>query len=64
MTASFADIPEYGKIQKALEKFGHEMPLSSKHAHGWLLGMIMEQALTTAGWPCTPAKAARSIKQS
>lgn len=52
-TSAFEDIPEYGRIRKAMETYGHEYPLSAHHAQGWVIGRLVEEALKSAGWPCT-----------
>lgn len=49
----YEDLPEMKKIKHAMEKFGHQFPLSSRHCHGWTIGRLIEQALIKAGWPCS-----------
>jgi len=49
------NIPEFKKIEEAMQKYGHQFPLSAEHAQGWTMGRLLEAALLKAGWPCTRA---------
>ena len=49
---SFADIPEYDEIRKAMKKFRHKYTLSANHARGWTTARLIEAALSRVGWPC------------
>jgi len=49
----YEDLPEMRRIKEAMEKFGHQYPLSARHFNGWVIGQVIEQALTRAGWPCS-----------
>lgn len=51
--SAYEKIPEFDRIRDAMKKFGHQYPLSARHAQGWTMGRIIEQALSKAGWPCT-----------
>ena len=51
--SAYEKIPEFDRIREAMNKFGHEYPLSARHAQGWTMGRLIEQALMRAGWPCT-----------
>lgn len=54
--SAFEKIPEYDKIRQAMKKFGHQYPLSARHAQGWTMGRLIEQALRKVGWPATREK--------
>lgn len=54
--SAYEKIPEYDNIRKAMKEFGHQYPLSARHAQGWTMGRLIEQALKKAGWPCTREK--------
>ena len=49
----YEDLPEMKKIKKAMGKFGHKFPLSSRHCNGWTIARVIEAALIKVGWPCT-----------
>ena len=62
--SAFEDIPEYEKIREAMKKFGHQYPLSAHHAQGWTMGRLVEQALKTAGWPCSRDKFIEALEKT
>jgi branched-chain amino acid transport system substrate-binding protein len=62
--SAFEKIPEYDRIREAMKKFGHEYPLSARHAQGWTMGRLIEQALMKAGWPCTRAKVISALENT
>jgi branched-chain amino acid transport system substrate-binding protein len=62
--SAFEKIPEYDRIREAMKKFGHQYPLSARHAQGWTMGRLIEQALKKAGWPCTRAKVIAALEQT
>lgn len=49
------EIPEYGKMVEAVKKSGQEFPVGHHHVVGWIMGTIVEKALSKVGWPATPA---------
>ena len=49
----YEDLPEMRRIKEAMEKFGHQYPLSARHCNGWVIGRVIEDALVRAGWPCS-----------
>ena len=51
-------------IEKAMNKFGHQYPLSARTCHGWTMGRLMEQALTKAGWPCSRADLIAALEKT
>ena len=57
-------VPELKEIKKAMDKYGHQFPLSAEHAAGWTMGMLMESALKTAGWPCTRANLISALEKT
>jgi branched-chain amino acid transport system substrate-binding protein len=60
----YDDLPEIQKIEEATKKFGHNYPLSSRHAHGWTIARILEQALVRAGWPCSRSELIASLEKT
>ncbi len=60
----YEKIPEYDRIRAAMKKFGHEYPLSARHAQGWTMGRLIEQALIKAGWPCTREKLISALEKT
>jgi branched-chain amino acid transport system substrate-binding protein len=60
--SAYEKIPEYEKIGEAMKKFGHQYPLSARHAQGWTMGRLIAQALTKAGWPCTREKVLSALE--
>lgn len=63
-TSIYDDSPEIKNIKEAMDKFGHQFPLSSRHCHGWTIGRLMEQALSRAGWPCTRADLIAALEKT
>lgn len=49
----YENVPEIDKIRAAMKKYGANYSLSSRHIQGWVMGMIMEQALRRTGFPAT-----------
>lgn len=60
----YDDLPEMQKIEEAMKKFGHKYPLSSRHAHGWTIARVLEQALVRAGWPCSRSELIASLEKT
>jgi len=61
---AYEDIPEMRKIKEAMEKFGYKYPISARHFNGWVIGRIIEEALTRAGWPCSRSKLISEIEKT
>lgn len=51
----FSTAPEAEPLREAAEEYGTQYTLSNNHVVGWVLGMLMEQALTECGFPCSGA---------
>ena len=51
--SAYEKLPEYDRIRQAMRSFGHQYPLSARHAQGWTMGRLIEKALRQAGWPTT-----------
>jgi branched-chain amino acid transport system substrate-binding protein len=47
------NIPELDKIRMAMKKYGANYPISARHCQGWVMGIIVEEALKKTGYPCT-----------
>ena len=62
--SAYEDIPEYDRIREAMKKFGHQYPLSARHAQGWTMGRLIAQALMKAGWPCTREKVISALEKT
>lgn len=57
-------IPEYKSLKKAMDKFGHQIPLSAMHASGWTIARVVEAALSKAGWPGTRANLLAALEKT
>jgi len=57
-------IPEYKILKKAMDKFGHEIPLSAMHAEGWTMARVCEAALLKAGQPATRAELLAALEKT
>jgi branched-chain amino acid transport system substrate-binding protein len=62
--SAFEKVPEYDRIREAMKKFGHQYRLSARHAQGWTMGRLIEQALMKAGWPATRAKVISALEST
>jgi branched-chain amino acid transport system substrate-binding protein len=47
------NVPELDKIRMAIKKYGANYPISARHCQGWVMGIIIEEALKKTGYPCT-----------
>jgi branched-chain amino acid transport system substrate-binding protein len=57
-------VPELREIKKAMDKYGHQFPLSAEHANGWTMGRLMEAGLKKAGWPCSRANLVSALEKT
>ena len=62
--SAFEQIGEFDRIREAMKKFGSQYPLSARHAQGWTMGRLIEQALEKAGWPCTREKLISALEKT
>jgi branched-chain amino acid transport system substrate-binding protein len=62
--SAYEDLPEIREIKKAMDKFGHQYPLSSRHCHGWTIGRLIESALSKAGWPCSRSDLINALEKT
>ena len=62
--SAFEQIGEFDRIREAMKKFGSQSPLSARHAQGWTMGRLIEQALEKAGWPCTREKLISALEKT
>ncbi len=59
--ALFQDnLPIHQEIRDAAKKAGSQYP-AEQMAEGWIVGMVIEAALKSAGWPATPQKLAAAM---
>jgi ABC-type branched-subunit amino acid transport system substrate-binding protein len=57
-------VPAHQEMRTAMKKYGHKYPPSMNHGLGWIVGIIMENALKKAGWPATPSSLLDALEKT